>query len=76
MRFLNMPDYLSHASLDFWQAGWQFLQFVVFFYFSLFVVILLNFLIVAVVSWGLLMVFRLLGKPWVDGTTKGFINRR
>ena len=53
----------------------SFLLFVVQFYIFLFIFIILNALLTACFCWSLLVIYRILGIPWIDGTTKGFINR-
>ena len=45
--------------------------------FQIFMVIyiIINILLTISMCWGMLVVFRILGIPWLDGTTKGFIKR-
>ena len=51
------------------------LTWVFYFYISFAVYMLINALITATMIWSLLLICRLLGLPWIDGTTKGFIDR-
>lgn len=65
---------------DYWSAlpDHNFLTIVMFllkFYITMFIFMALNIALMVSSVWALLIVFRLLGIPWLDGTTKGFINR-
>jgi len=51
------------------------LEWVFYFYLTLSIYMLINMVITATIIWILLLLYRLLGIPWFDGTTKGFINR-
>ena len=75
MHFLNMPDYLSANSFTGLEFVLQLFWFVIYLYFSLFLCILMNTIIILSVSYSLLIVYRTLGIPWIDGTTKGIFNR-
>ena len=76
MTFLDVPDYLSQAPVGMLPGLLHLLWFVVSFYVSMFVFLLMNTLLVAGVVWSLLITCRMLGIPWVDGTTSGFLNRK
>ena len=54
---------------------WGFLVFALQFHIFMILYIIVNMLLTAGICWGLLIIFRILGIPWLDGTTKGFINR-
>ena len=51
-------------------------MFLIQFHLLLIVYMIMNIAVIVVFSWLLLFVFRALGIPWIDGTTKGFVNRR
>lgn len=69
---LNIPDYWSalpdHSFL-------AIIGFIFKFYLTMFIFMAMNILIMVTSVWGLLIVYRILGIPWIDGTTKGLINR-
>lgn len=69
---LNVPDYWSmlpdHNFLTI-------MAFIFKFYLTMIIFMAMNILIMVSSVWGLLIICRLLGIPWVDGTKKGFINR-
>lgn len=46
------------------------------FYALMIIYMFFNTVIMAGLVWNLLFICRLFGIPWVDGTTKGFVNRR
>jgi len=66
------PDYLSYMQDP---TIFDIMAFVVKFYSMMFVFMVLNVAFMVSSIWALLIVFRVLGIPWLDGTTKGFINR-
>jgi hypothetical protein len=49
--------------------------FIVKFYSMMFVFMVLNVAMTVSFVWSLLIICRVLRIPWIDGTTKGFINR-
>lgn len=67
----NIPNYMNNSTDIF-----DFLHWMVVFHSALFLYILFNAVSVLVLSYALLAIFRLFGWKWVDGTTRGFINRR
>ena len=76
MKLLDTPDYYSHvAHLEGFELIINMIWFIITFYASMIVFIIMNALLTAAICWSLLFIFRLLGIPWLDGTTKGFINR-
>lgn len=76
MKFLDVPDYytpMAHLEgLDFFI---NMVLFIVSFYGTMIVFIILNALLTAAVCWSMLIICRLLGIRWIDGTNKGYINR-
>lgn len=66
------PDYLSYIQDP---TIFDIMAFVVKFYLMMFVFMVLNVAFMVASIWALLIVFRILGIPWLDGTTKGFVNR-
>lgn len=66
------PDYWTHLNNP---SFFEVMDFILIFYFHMFVFMVLNILFTIGFVWGLLILCRLLGIPWVDGTTKGFKNR-
>jgi hypothetical protein len=65
---------------DYWSAlpDHNFLTIVLFilkFYVTMFIFMALNVAFMVGSVWGLLLICRALGIPWIDGTRKGFINR-
>jgi hypothetical protein len=75
--FIPKNDYLSTVSgLPVNGQFTNFILFVIQLYTTIIVITILNMLLLLIASWGLLLIFRMLGIPWVDGTTKGFIDRK
>lgn len=76
MKFLDIPDYYSQLShLTGFEFFWNMVIWMVSFYATMILFIILNALLTAAFCWSLLFVFRFFGIPWLDGTTKGYINR-
>ena len=70
------PDYFSAVQQAY--PGNEFVGFLIWavqFQIFMIIYILVNVLLTAGLLWGLLIIFRILGIPWMDGTTKGLINR-
>lgn len=70
------PDYYSMVQKTY--PGNQFIGFLIWalqFQILMIFYIIINVIFTATVLWGLLIIFRILGIPWLDGTIKGFINR-
>jgi hypothetical protein len=65
------PDYLVQ-----FKSFKDIVMFLIQFHVLLIVYMVMNIAVLVAVSWSLLFVFRALGIPWVDGTTKGFLNRK
>ena len=58
--------------LSFFEPIFNGLWWVLFFYLQLSVYLMLNIFLTAGILWGLLLIFRLIGIPWIDGTRHGF----
>ena len=72
----KIPDYVaSYAHLGPLEFIVNMMVWVVCFYLSLLIVMLLQLVLLLVIVYGLLALHRLLGLPWVDGSTKGFVKR-
>ena len=77
MNFLHVPDYLSkYQHLTGFDAIIQFIWFTITLYSTMIIFLFLNALLTATLMWSMLLICRVLGIPWIDGTTKGFLNRR
>lgn len=67
----NIPNYMNQSTdiFDFlhWMLVWNA---------ALFAYMLFNACFILLISYILLSIFRLFGWKWIDGTTKGFINRK
>jgi len=66
------PDYYSYMNNP---SILEMLDMVFYFYLTMTVFMVFHILFMIGFVWGLLILCRLLGIPWVDGTTKGFKNR-
>jgi len=66
------PDYLS-AMQD--PSVFNIMIFIIKFYSMMIVFMILNVLFMVSFVWSLLIICRIIGLPWIDGTTKGFVNR-
>ena len=76
MKFLNIPDYYSSVeNLQGFDLIVNIIWFLITFYGTMILFIILNALLMVSICWSMLLICRLFGLPWVDGTTKGFINR-
>lgn len=75
MDLLNVPDYMTQMQSSGFSGILGCALFLVLFYLHMFVAFLINLSILLSMSWGALVLCRLFGIPWTDGTTKGFINR-
>jgi len=76
MNFLLPPNYMMLiAALPPEKQLTGFLWLMLQLYTTVFIMTILNVALILTIVWGGLLICRLLGIPWVDGTTKGFINR-
>ena len=69
---LHHPNYIDSIQPE---NIFQVMLWIAKFYFMLGFWIFLNTVFMVGCIWALLVVFRVLGIPWLDGTTKGFVNR-
>ena len=73
---LNNPDYAStiqHLSGTDYFLG--LVTWLTKFYLLMGITIILNAIIISLFFWSMLLICRIFGIKWLDGTTKGFINR-
>jgi len=76
LKLLDTPDYYSKvAHLEGFDLIINMIWFIITMYATMIVFIILQALLVASICWSALLICRMLGIPWLDGTTKGFINR-
>jgi len=69
---VHHPNYIDSIQPE---NIFQVMLWIVKFYFMLGFWIFLNTVFMVGFIWALLVVFRVMGIPWLDGTTKGFVNR-
>jgi hypothetical protein len=72
LKILNIPDYVSLVT-D--QHLLYFIAWLVTFYLGIIIFILINVIFTCILLYSILIIFRILGIPWLDGTTRGVFRR-
>jgi NADH:ubiquinone oxidoreductase subunit 3 (subunit A) len=76
VNILPSTDYLTTFTSIGGDPFLGFFYFLMQFYGLMIIFIILNSILLLALTWSFLVICRLLGIPWVDGTTEGFINRK
>lgn len=77
MNFLSVPDYVNALGANTtYEIIANFVLWMLAFYGSMILFMALNMILIIIVSYSMLIVCRLFGIPWVDGTKSGYFNRK